>query len=96
MLNVSHLLGDCADGSLALVLLLLFDCLDGEILALLPGDVAALAVGDLGALEVERVVLVGLALHHVLLGQHAVCEVVVGGEVEVEGEALDGEERGDL
>ena len=81
-------LGDGADVALRLVLLLLLDGLHRQVLALLPVDGAARALVDLGALEGEGVVLAGLALHVVLLGEDRVGEVVVGVEVEVEGEGL--------
>jgi len=70
------------------VLLLLLHRLNSHVLALLPVDSAALALVDFGALEAEGVVLVGLALHLVLLSQLRVREVVVGGKEEVNFEAL--------
>ena len=70
------------------MLLLLLDRLHRQVLALLPVDGAASALVDLGALEGEGVVLAGLALHVVLLGEDRVGEVVIGVEVEVEGEGL--------
>ena len=44
---VFHSLGDCSDGSLRLVLLLLLNGLDGHVLARLPVDGAAFALKDL-------------------------------------------------
>lgn len=73
---------------MALVLLLLLDDADREVLVLLPVDLAALALDDLGALERERVVLVRLALHLVVLRQDLVREVVVLLEEELQHEAL--------
>lgn len=70
------------------MLLLLLHHLDGDVLALLPVNVAALTLDDLGTLEAERVCLVRLTLHLVVLRQHRIGEVLVGSKVELEHKAL--------
>ena len=54
----------------------------------LPGSPAHLAFVDLWSLERERLLVVRLALHEVLLREDRVCEKLVRGEVELEREAL--------
>ena len=51
----THLLCDGADVSLGLVLLLLFDSLDGEVLVGFPVDGTAFAVVDFWTVETERI-----------------------------------------
>ena len=50
------------------------------------------ALEDLGAFVREGVFLVGVGVHEVLLGEHAVCEVIVLTEQELESETLHGRE----
>ena len=85
---VLHSFGHSAHGSLGLVLLLLLDCLHGDVLSGFPVDCAAFAFEDLGAFKAERVVCVGGTLHLVLLRQLCVGEEVVGGKSEVKSESL--------
>jgi hypothetical protein len=90
---VLHSLRHCANRSLGLVLLLLLDCLHGDVLSGFPVDCAAFASDDLGAFEAERFFSVRSTLHLVFLCQLCVGEKVVGCENEVQSESLKKNER---
>lgn len=82
---VRHLLGNGANGSASLVLLLLLDGLHRDVLAGLPVDVAAVALVDLWAFERERLLAVDLTAQVVFLREDRIREVVVWCEVEFQG-----------
>lgn len=78
---VRHLLGDGANGTASLMLLLLLDGLHRDVLARLPVDVASAALEDLRPFERERLIAVDFAAQKVFLCEDGVGEVVVGREV---------------
>jgi len=71
------------------VLLLLLDCLHGDVLSSFPVDSAAFALEDLWTFEAERIVCVRGALHLVLLCQFSVSEEVIWSKNKVKSESLE-------